>query len=346
MYWDDNSEKLERFVTTLDQADYILITSSRQWGTTTRLPERYPLTSEYYRHLIGCPAERSIEWCFNVARTGDFGGDLGFELVKIFQSNPSIGGLEINDQFSEEAFTVYDHTKVFVFKKSEDYDPENVRSILGAVDLTKVIHITPKQADSYPGNLMLPPNRLAGQRAGGTWSDYFNPEALQNRFQPVGVLLWYFSLALVGLMAYPLVRYALPGLADRGYPLSRITGLLLLTNLVWLGGSMGIPFSRPTIGLALAALAIVGGGLAYYQREELRREWRERRDYFLLVESLILLIFVIGLFIRWGNPDLWHPWMGGEKPMDFAYFNAVMKSTWFPPYNPWFSGTPINYYWW
>jgi hypothetical protein len=52
MYWDDNSEKLERFLTTLDQADYILITSSRQWATTTRVPERYPLTTEYYRQLV------------------------------------------------------------------------------------------------------------------------------------------------------------------------------------------------------------------------------------------------------------------------------------------------------
>ena len=64
MYWDDNEEKYERFVTTLDQADYVLISSSRQWGTTTRIPERYPLTTEYYRHLIGCPLDQTIEACY------------------------------------------------------------------------------------------------------------------------------------------------------------------------------------------------------------------------------------------------------------------------------------------
>ncbi len=344
MYWDDNSEKYQRFVNTLDQADYVLITSSRQWGSTTRLPERYPLTTEYYYRLLGCPPKRSIEWCYNVARPGMFQGDLGFELVKVFQSNPTFRGLEINDQFAEEAFTVYDHPKVFVFQKSEDYDPERVRRILGAVDLSKVVRITPKQADSHPGNLLLPPDRLEEQRQGGTWSHYFNPAALHNRFQLIGVLLWYLAVSLLGWIVYPIVRFALSGLDDRGYPLARIAGLLLVSVLVFLMGSARIPFERPTIWAALGAVTLLAGVLAYVQRDELRQEWRTRRRYFLQIEGLTLLFFIAGLLIRYGNPDLWHPWKGGEKPMDFSYFNAVLKSTSFPPYDPWFAGGYINYY--
>ncbi len=344
MYEDDNPNKLSRFYDILDYTEYILISSSRQWGTLPRIPERFPMTSEYYRHLLGCPPEKSIEWCYNVAQVGDFQGDLGFELVEVFQSDPSIGSLGLNDQPSEEAFTVYDHPKVFVFRKGPDYESENVREILGAVDLAKVVHITPKRAGELPKDMMLPFDRLAGQLVGGTWSQLFNLNSLLNRSPGLAVVVWYLAIALLGIMAYPILRIALPGLADRGYPLSRTAGMLFLSYLVWLAGSIKIPFSRPTITLIVVILVGISGVLIYLQRADLRREWHERRTYFLAIEGLFLAFFIFDLLIRLGNPDLWHPWKGGERPMDFSYLNAVLRSTSFPPYDPWFSGGYINYY--
>ncbi len=344
MYWDDNPDKLARFERILEQADYLVISSSRQWATLPRLPERFPMTTLYYRHLLGCPPEQSIEWCYNVAQEGDFGGDLGFDLVHVVEHDPYLGPWRINDQFAEEAFTVYDHPKVFVFRKNASYDPERVHAILGKVDFSKVIRVTPKKAAPHPMDLMLPEERLAAQRAGGTWRELFDPQAPLNRFHPLGAAVWYLALFLLGLAVYPLVRLALRSLPDRGYPLARLSGMLLLAWGVWIAASYEVPFERPLIGAVLALVFFAGLLAGYAQRAELKEAWRTHRGYFLTVEALALAAFLLVLLLRWGNPDLWHPWKGGEKPMDFSYFNAVLKSTTFPPYDPWYAGGYINYY--
>lgn len=344
MYFDDNLDKLNRFQTTLDQADYVLISSNRQWGTTVRVPERYPLTALYYRNLLGCPADQDIIYCYRVAQPGMYTGNLGFELVQVFQTDPGIGRWSINDQFAEEAFTVYDHPKVLIFKKTAAYDSEKVRALLATVDLSQVVHLTPKQAGRYPGNLMLPANRLAEQQAGGTWSELFDTEALINQKPGLALVLWYLVVSLLGWAVYPTVRLALGGLKDRGLPFSRLAGVLLLAYFVWLVGSAGVAFNRTTITLVALALLIVNAGLALWKRREIAAELRENWKQVLAVELVSLGFFALMVLVRLGNPDLWHPWKGGEKPMDFSYLNAVLKSTTFPPYDPWYAGGYINYY--
>jgi len=344
MYWEDNPEKAGRFVRILDEADYIVISSSRQWGSLPRIPERFPLVTRYYRQLMGCPQDRSIEWCYNVAQPGSFEGNLGFDLVKVFQSNPAVGSLSLNDQFAEEAFTVYDHPKVLIFKKNERFLIDQVREILETVDYTEIVRLPPMKYPSQPATLMLPDPRLAEQRQNGTWSELFDPAAMQNRYPVLSLLIWYLAVAVIGLVTYPILRLACSSLADRGYPLSRITGMLILSYLVWLAGSLRIPFSRTTISIALGFMITLGTLLAYRYRKELKVELRDNSGYFLKVELLVLAFFAAFLLVRIGNPDLWHPWKGGEKPMDFAYFNAVLKSTTFPPFDPWFAGGYLHYY--
>ena len=344
LYWDDNADKLERLTSALDQTDALFISSNRQWGTIPRVPERYPLTTEYYRALIGCPVEKDLLWCYSVAEPGMFKGELGFELAAVFQNDPQIGNWRINDQFAEEAFTVYDHPKVLIFRKTSTYDSEQVRQILGTIDLSEVVHKTPKQAGEIKGNLMLSEKARSIQEAGGTWVDLFPPDSLLNRYPWFAAVVWYLMIALLGWMAFPLVRVFLKGLPDQGYAFSRLVGMLLLAYFSWLAGSAGISVNRLTISVVFLAITAVSAVAAYHQRNALKQDVKQLRKYFLVVEGLFLTFFLIDLMIRVGNPDLWHPWKGGEKPMDLSYFTAVLKSTVFPPYDPWYSGGYINYY--
>ena len=120
---------------------------------------------------------------------------------------------------------------------------------LSSVDLTKVVHLTPRQFNGY-SNLMLPAAKLALQRAGGTWSRVVRLRLGPRINIPSWVLLiWYLFIFILGLAVYPLVRLAMPGLADKGYPLSRALGLVLFGYLAWIGGSLGIPYTRTTIAI-------------------------------------------------------------------------------------------------
>ena len=344
MYWNDTEAKLTRFESILDTADTIVISSNRQWGTTTRVEERYPLTIQYYRNLLGCPAEKDLLWCYRVAQPGVFDGTLGYRLTAVFESDPNIGNFKINDQSAEEAFTVYDHPKVLVFQKTADYSSTKVSEILGSVDLTQAVVMTPGQASKFKGNLMLSEAMQKIQQAGGTFKQLFNEDSWINSNEWVTGIIWYLAILLLGWIVYPFTRLAMKKLPDHGYPFSRLIGLLLLALITWLAGSNGAAFSRLTIGIVIGLLLVGNVVLAYYQREELKTELRERKWYFIAVEAVFLLFFVIDLLVRIGNPDLWHPWKGGEKPMDLSYFTAVLKSTTFPPYDPWFAGGYINYY--
>jgi YYY domain-containing protein len=344
MYWDDTADKLIRFETTLDQADYLFLTSGRQWGTLPRVPERFPLTTEYYRALLGCPTEKDVVWCYRVAQPGMFEGQLGFELVSVTQSDPNLGNLKFNSQFAEEAFTVYDAPKVMIFQKTFAYSRKSVADLLGSVDLTKIIKVTPGGSSKSVGTLLLPEDQLEVQRAGGTWSELFNWDALINRSQFLTVVFWYLFIALLGWVIFPFTRLAMGGLADKGYALSRLVGMVVFAWLAWISGSLGLTVSRGLLLAAFGIILLLGLGIAWMTRKELVEEIRANWRHYLRLEALGLLFFLIFLAVRLGNPDLWHPYKGGEKPMDFSYFNAVLKSSTFPPYDPWFAGGYINYY--
>jgi len=348
--WLDAENKRQMFLENLAQVDYIILPSQRAIWSASRLPATYPMTMEYYRAL--------------------FDGRMGFELVAQFQNPITLGPLQLSDiggtwawgrapdlsrpqdkpfnfnpLAAEEAFSVYDHAPVWIFKKRADFSLDQAREILGAIDLSKVINQGPREATSAPSLIMLPADRLQEQRAGGTWSEMFDLESLLNQNQPLAVLAWWLTVLALGWLAFPITFLAFGGLADRGYPLAKSVALLVVTWMVWVLGSYQIlSYSRFTIGLCLGVMLAIAVVIVRVHHVELFAYLKANWRYILIVEGVTLALFALDLFIRYQNPDLWHPSKGGEKPMDFSYFNAILKSTSFPPYDPWLAGGYINYY--
>lgn len=321
-YGEDTPEKRTQAIQWVNEAQYIVLSSNRLYGSIPRLPMRYPMTTKYY------------EWLFN--------GTLDFDLIATFTSRPQLFGIEIADDDAEEIFTVYDHPKVFIFKKNGRYDPSKTSALFNSIDLNEVYRFTPLQTTQAKTALLLTPQESQVQVRGGTWRDIFDPDDLVNR---IPVMAWLVMVEILGLLAFPIAFIAFRALTDRGYIFAKALGLLIPAWGAWMLASFhAAPFSRASIVLVVAVIALVGVVIVWRRAREMRAFIRANRSVIWVEEILFLLFFALFLAIRFGNPDLWHPNFGGEKPMDFAYLNAIVKSTWFPPYDPWFAGGYMVYY--
>ncbi len=338
LYEDDNEAKLTRIAEQLATGEYLVLYSNRLYATIPRLPERYPTSTRYYASL--------------------FDGSLGYELVHAETRIPQMLGivydedtfgrskigepigytpergrfLTLNFGWADESFSVYDHPKTLIFKNTGHLSTQAI--------FAKVWQPL-SQPESRVG-LLLSNSDLDIQRAGGTFTDIVTlPDALFG----VSWLLWLGVVQLIGLAALPLNFLIFQPLAGRGYLLSKTLGILIVAYLTWLMASIGVMhFSRSSVVVAALFLGLLSLLSSWRMKSEVVDYLRQNCRLILLMEAIFVIAFLAFLLVRWANPDLWHPHRGGEKPMDFAYLNAVTRSAIMPPYDPWFAGGYLNYY--
>ncbi|MDP2855650.1 MAG: DUF2298 domain-containing protein, partial [bacterium] len=340
-YEEDNAVKLNWMVENIRASSVIVLATNRLYGSIASLPDRYPLTTAYYQLL--------------------FGEKLGFRLVDFAATYPSLAGVTlVDDTFSEarlpvppllanyqpspvvwnlgradESFTVYDHPKPMVFQKAQQLSAEELRALfepaMRRTEELRAQRLEREAADrrgpvggtDQGKSLLLSEQDRVVQEAGGTFSQMFDPGSLANR---VPVLAWWLVVELLGLVVLPIVFAIFRDLDDRGYFFAKSVGILLLGYLVWLAASLRLlPYTWTSIVLMLGLLAAVSWRLFLVQRQAMLDFLRRQRHLILLAEGLFLGGYLLFCFIRLQNPDLWQPWTGGEKPMEFAFLNAIIK---------------------
>jgi YYY domain-containing protein len=321
LYDDDTDAKAHQLANLLPTVNALTMATDRLDKSIPRLPSRYPLTIRYYQLL--------------------FSGQLGFHLAAQFENHPHLLGITLDDSNADESYSVFDHptAKIFVRDTPYPYTPDQLYQ-----KLTQGVEL-PAPAANQSGSqrsLLLTPQQIQEYQQSPALGVQFPADSFVNQ---IPALVWWLVLLLSGLLSFPLIFLAFRALTDRGYIFGKLLGLLALAYLSWLLAALHIlAFSRLSVSLVLAVLAGVSVIAFVRQRSTLLTWLRQRWPVLLRAEILFTLAFFCFVGIRSLNPDVWSPYRGGEKPMELAFLNAVLRSPYMPPLDPWFSGGYINYY--
>lgn len=151
------------------------------------------------------------------------------------------------------------------------------------------------------------------------------------------IILWFLLIQALGLVCIPLVGTLGSKLADRGCSASLTLGIVLLTYLSW-AFSYIWGFKKSTILFAFVVICLVS--ISLYKRGTFQKRFFPGKKILLLNEVVFLVGFFYFLFVRMYLPEIYRH----EKFMDFSFLNAVMRTSSFPPQDPWFAGETLNFY--
>jgi YYY domain-containing protein len=304
----------------LDQADYVIEASNKAYDALPHMPARYPSTLAYYDAL--------------------FDGRLGFEKVAEFHNAPSLFGIEIDDRDAEETFTVYDHPTVTIFRKTDEWSVERATAIMNPP--VAAVSIDRPPGESGTNTLQLYPDERAASLDSGAWSDAFDPDGLTSHLPWLWWLLW---LEILAFAVLPLTTKVAKYLPDRGFGLTKALALIAVGLPAWALVAWDVARFGPGLVWTLYALVVAIGAATWWRgRAEMAALWRQHRRVWLGAEATFLVVFGFFLWLRANNPDLWDPYLGGEKFMEIAYLTAIARSPILPAADPWFAGGALNYY--
>ncbi len=249
-----------------------------------------------------------------------FAGDLGFVLEKDVASRPAILGITVPDELADESFSVYDHPKALIFRNEKRFlAPELERVLLSAA---------PSKTLSRNDLLLARAKEPAGGAAAEAGSGL---PALRSSL--LATLLFAAFLELLGLAGAALLSAALPARPGL-HALGRTFGVLAFAFVPWLLVSWRwTPFTRGPL-LVWAAL-LLGAGFFARRARPASTPRAERWK----TEAVFWGTFLFFLAIRALNPEI--HW--GEKPMDFAFLNTLLRAETLPPPEPWLAGAPLSY---
>ena len=149
----------------------------------------------------------------------------------------------------------------------------------------------------------------------------------------LNIILWFILIELLSLISMPLAGTVCNNLADRGYSTARALGIVLVTYISWILSYIW-GFNRTTILISVLALCLLS--MTVYRKQK----YFPTKKILLSNELIFAAGFIFFLIIRVHLSEIY----GQEKFMDFGFLNAMIRTSTFPPADPWFAGGSNFYY--
>ncbi len=155
------------------------------------------------------------------------------------------------------------------------------------------------------------------------------------------LIVWLLVLELLAFSALPFLAWMAPNAPDRGYSLSKVTGLFLFAATCWVLSVCGLSMEGGLLIKTVFALILMSGVWGYRAGLLSVSELRELLTrYGRSVEGVFIGLSLFYLIIRFMNPEIF--W--GEKPMDLTFLGFFVRNHELPPQDPWAAGSPMSYY--
>lgn len=160
------------------------------------------------------------------------------------------------------------------------------------------------------------------------------------------LISWWILIMSIGLVFFPVSSRLFQNFFDKGYAFSKILGMIVLAYIVFILGTLKVLAFNQLNSFVILFLLLFLYWLFFTSRRLPRdvlprfSESLKTKKIYLFEELLFFLALLFWTYVRSRQPDI----HGLEKFMDYGFINSILRSTYFPPADMWFTPLPINYY--
>lgn len=266
---------------------------------------------------------------------------IGYRLQEVVTTTPLFLSSFLRDFSLDHSIPIYDHPTLYIWKNVKGMSAPQIRNSILGTDLR-----APKQTLRYYACLS---EKRKNCKA---LLDHFvpkiestkglgieQPEKLGDVLAPrvSHPIAWYLFFLLTGLAFWPFISRAFPKSLAQGYGASRTLGWIVFGYFIWILGHFPGGLANSYI-VALLWFAGIGWGFHLWKKDDFWRTVAWKKIFWM--EFLFFATFSLFFLFRLFVPDVY--W--SENPIDLGYLAGQIKGASFPPTDPGFSGTTLNYY--